>query len=74
MPAPKTRDHCNLTTRQAQVLSLLMSGMVTKQIADRLGISDYRVKQMRHELLVTSRTISQCQLGAWAYSNGYRAS
>lgn len=68
------RDQHGLTTRNVQVLRLMMRGRNSKQIARALGIAPGTVKATRSALLELSSASSSCQLGAWAARHGYTES
>jgi DNA-binding NarL/FixJ family response regulator len=71
-PSPGAHREVVLTTRQAQVLSLLMLGLPNKRIASRLGITERTVKHYVSMLLRLYRVggRSGLILHARTYSHG----
>ena len=47
-----------LTSRQREVMALVVSGMMNKQVAARLGISEITVKVHRHNIMHTMKATS----------------
>ncbi len=63
----------SLTKRQQEVLTLMLCGLATKQIADKLGLTDQAIKHHRVKLMRRTNTKTSGQLCYWAAINGYRA-
>jgi two-component system, NarL family, response regulator NreC len=51
-----------LTAKEKEVLSLISSGLTTKEIADRLGISHHTVESHRKNLLKKSQAKNSAEL------------
>jgi FixJ family two-component response regulator len=55
-------DYFLLTPRQRDVMALIVEGLVTKQIAAKLDVSEITVKMHRKELMTKMRTSSVAEL------------
>jgi DNA-binding NarL/FixJ family response regulator len=64
---PQPAEHSNqLTTRQLEVLRMMALGLINKQIAEKLGLSQRSVETHRAHLLEKSGCKSSFQLAVWA--------
>lgn len=55
--------HSSLTAREHEVMGMIIGGLLTKQIAGRLGLSEITVKVCRAALMKKMRTTSLIELG-----------
>lgn len=55
--------HSSLTAREHEVMAMIIGGLLTKQIAGRLGLSEITVKVCRAALMKKMRTTSLIELG-----------
>lgn len=60
-----------LTEREQEILSLLVSGMEGKPLADKLGLTYNSYRGYLHKLQRITGTHSKLELVAWAARNGY---
>lgn len=61
-PAPASRHSIHLTPREAEIVRYVMLGESNKQIARRLGISNYTVRDHVSNLLKKSGVTSRSRL------------
>ena len=55
-------DHASLTARQREVMALVVSGLLNKQVGDRLGISEITVKAHRGKVMLKMKARSLADL------------
>lgn len=69
----KPRQPLGMPTRaQLPVLLLMLSGLESKDIARKLGLSERTVKQHRSNMMLRTGCLTSGQLCYWAAINGYR--
>ncbi|MDR0794278.1 MAG: LuxR C-terminal-related transcriptional regulator [Chitinophagaceae bacterium] len=61
---------CKITERERQILRLLMQGLPSKQIADKLSISKNTVENYRQNLLKKTNTGNSNEMVAYALQHG----
>ena len=54
----------DLTARELEVIELMIQGLITKEIADRLKISERTVKEHRHKVMEKAGARTAAHLGA----------
>lgn len=59
----------NLTLREQEVLSYIIEGMTTREIAEKMGVSENGVEGFRKNLLDKTGVRNVAQLVAYAYEN-----
>jgi len=59
-----------LTQRQVEVLKLIVAGLTSKEIAERMGVSKRTVDGHRLNLLRKTDSRNALELSAWAYKQG----
>lgn len=62
MREPKKEPHYKLTRREKEVVKCLMEGLSTKQIADKLCVSDHTVSNHRANILNKLEVVNTAQL------------
>lgn len=67
---PKTEES-PLTTREKEILSLVAKGMLNKDIATQLIISEHTVKNHLKNILQKLHLVNRVQLARYAYEQGY---
>jgi len=60
---------CQIYGRQREVLNLVCKGLTTKDIAQRLNISEGTVRKHRERIMGKSGVDTLAQLGSWAEKN-----
>ncbi|HAP69000.1 MAG TPA: hypothetical protein DCR04_04630 [Flavobacteriales bacterium] len=65
-------DHSDypLTKREAEILSLVVAGNTSQQIANLLAISIHTVSNHRKIILIKTRCSNITELMSWAVKNG----
>lgn len=59
---PEPENQFNITSKEREVLKLIVNGFSSKMIASKLGISEYTVKDHRKHLFVKSQVKNTAQL------------
>lgn len=59
-----------LSSRERQIVGLLAEGMTTKDIADRLGVSEHTIRKHRENMMRKIAAKSTSQLVAYAVNRG----
>ena len=65
------RPKSELTARESEVLQALAMGMNTRQVADKLFISNHTVETHRKNLLAKTESKNIAELIVWGVSRGY---
>ena len=65
------RPKTELTARESEVLQALAMGMNTRQVADKLFISNHTVETHRKNLLAKTESKNIAELIVWGVSRGY---
>jgi len=65
------RPKTELTARESEVLQALAMGMNTKQVAEKLFISNHTVETHRKNLLTKTESKNIAELIVWGVSRGY---
>jgi FixJ family two-component response regulator len=65
--------YATLTTREREVFSLIVTGMLNKQAAAELGTSERTIKAHRHQVMEKMQAESPAELGAMAERLGITA-
>ena len=58
-----------LTTRELQILKLILKQKTSREIGDKIGISRRTVEKVRASLLEKTKSVNAVGLVAWAINN-----
>jgi DNA-binding CsgD family transcriptional regulator len=58
-----------LTTRELQILKLILKQKTSREIGDKIGISRRTVEKVRASLLEKTKSVNAVVLVAWAINN-----
>jgi DNA-binding CsgD family transcriptional regulator len=68
--AVRSQRLSTLTAREKEILSLLSSGLINRQIASRLGISPHTVKSHIYNIYKKINVTNRQQASLWFIENG----
>lgn len=69
--AEDTVGHRVITPREQEVFKLIASGLISKQVAEQLGVSIHTVNNQKQSLLRKSRTKSMAELASYGVMMGH---
>lgn len=70
-PNPKSKQNHDLTPREKQILTLVAEGLSNKEIAERLVISKYTVKNHLKNIMQKLHLKNRVQLTRYVYEQGW---
>jgi len=71
--APSRRSHGALTTREAEVATLIAEGLSNRAIAERLVVGERTIETHVSSILARLGFTSRAQIAAWIVEEGHRA-
>jgi DNA-binding NarL/FixJ family response regulator len=67
----KEEKSVELTNREIEIVKLIATGMTSKEIGNKLNVSNRTVDTHRHNILKKLNIPNSAQLGIWAKNKGY---
>lgn len=66
------KDPVSLTPRETEVLRLIIKGLSSKQIGEKLYLAKSTIDGYRRNLLMKTQCSNTAQLVTWAHENGFK--
>ena len=60
-----------LTNREIEIVKLIATGLTSKEIGNKLNVSNRTIDTHRHNILKKLNIPNSAQLGIWAKNKGY---